>query len=72
MALMDDEDRPIVKSVAEFEALSAYEKGYAIYMLGNRGDEPHVPKTYEPRDGERVEYERGQQQATQDTQDGEE
>lgn len=32
----------------QFEKLSAYDKGYACYMLGAREDEPNVPNHWEP------------------------
>ena len=32
----------------EFKALSPRERGYAVYMLGARKDEPHVPNEINP------------------------
>lgn len=52
-----------IKSHAEFEQLSAWGKGYAVYVLGERNNEPYVPKTYAPSAGDRKEYEQGQQAA---------
>lgn len=57
---------------AEFKAMSAYEKGYAVYMAGSREDEPHVPADYKPRKEDRKEFERGQFQAMLQAQDSEE
>lgn len=44
---------------AQWRAMSAYEKGYAVYMAGERDDEPNVPATYRPRLADRPEYVRG-------------
>ena len=57
---------------AEFEALSPYEKGYAVYWAGHRDDQPNIPERFEPMDGDREEYERGQFAAVLDAQDSEE
>lgn len=61
-----------IQSKAHFECLSAYEKGYAVYMFGCDNAEPHVPETYAPTPEEAADYARGQRQAVQDVQDGEE
>ena len=31
----------------EFEALTDYQKGYVVYMMGSCDDQPNVPETYE-------------------------
>jgi hypothetical protein len=59
-------------TAAQFSALSPYGKGYAVYMLGDREDEPNVPKEWTPREDEAEEYKEGQMQAVLDVQDGEE
>lgn len=56
----------------KFSEMSAYEKGYAVYMLGERDDVPEVPSSYEPSPEERAEYERGQLAAVLVAQDSEE
>lgn len=55
----------------EFAQLTAYEKGYVVYWCGAREDQPNVPESYEPSDGERADYKRGQMQAVLDAQDSE-
>lgn len=44
----------------EFENADAYNKGYAVYMVGAREDQPNVPATYTPTPGENAAYDRGQ------------
>ena len=56
----------------DFEKLSAFDKGYAVYRLGALEDEPHMPESYAPTEAEREEYERGQYQGMLDTVDEEE
>ena len=53
----------------EFEGLTAYEKGYAVYLFGYRQDQPAVPKFYEPEPEDAEEYGRGQQEAILSVQD---
>jgi len=55
-----------------FTQLSAFDKGYAVYMCGARDDYPDIPETYEPTAQERDEYLRGQALAVQHAQDLEE
>lgn len=62
-------------SAKKFLGLSAYSRGYAVYMLGERDDQPHVPNEMNPyatgsRDA--IEWDRGNRQAMLDVQDGEE
>lgn len=52
-----------IESHGQFRRFSAYYKGYAVYALGERDDEPHVPKTYTPSAEDREEYDRGQREA---------
>lgn len=59
----------------EFEDLTPYERGYAVYMLGNRDDQPNVPNEsnpYEIDSKEYLEWERGQHMAVLHVMDGEE
>ena len=56
-------------TAAQFSHMNAFTKGYAVYMLGARDDEPHVPESYTPTERERKEYESGQAAAVRDTQD---
>ena len=56
----------------EFDSLPPYPKGYAVYMLGARKDEPNVPRRYKPNEDEREEFDRGERQAVLDAQDSEE
>ena len=58
-----------IVSQKDFDSLSPYGKGYAIYMYGMRLDEPYVPQIYEPAEEEVVDYERGKFQAMLDIQD---
>ena len=44
----------------EFANLKVGAKGYLVYMLGCRSDQPNVPETYRPTDEERSDYESGQ------------
>ena len=39
---------PIVISKKEFLKLTPYQRGYAVYMLGERDDQPHVPNEPNP------------------------
>jgi len=62
-------------SKRQFLKLKPYERGYAVYMAGERDDEPNVPNEQNPyRHGSNnaAEWERGQQQAVLDVQDSEE
>lgn len=61
-----------VVTTQEFAALSAGAKGYAVYMLGSRDDQPNVPETYTPTDGERADYAAGQMHAAIEAQEMEE
>ena len=53
----------------QFKRLNAFQKGFVVYMLGARTDEPHVPESYEPTVRERAHYEFGQQSAVIEAQD---
>ena len=55
-----------------FTSMSAFAKGYAVYMYGARDGYPDIPETYEPTTQERDEYLRGQALAVQHAQDSEE
>lgn len=62
--------KPIRKLVLmKFTQMSAYEKGYAVYMYGERKDYPDIPRTYKPTPQERANYERGQAAAVLEAQD---
>lgn len=61
---------PVIKSVEAFAQLSSYAKGYAVYMLGARNDEPHVPERYKPVKCDQKEYNRGQNAAVLNVQEG--
>ncbi len=52
--------------------MSAYEKGYTVYMFGERSDQPNVPMKYTPTVAEAEDYYRGQHHAMLETQDSEE
>lgn len=56
----------------DFESLSPFGKGYAVYMYGEREDYPGVPKTYTPRTRDLEQYQAGQRLAVQHAQDSEE
>ncbi len=56
----------------EFGKMSAYEKGYTVYMFGERSDQPNVPMKYTPTVAEAEDYYRGQHHAMLETQDSEE
>jgi hypothetical protein len=63
---MSDKQKPI--TAEEFEAASDFNKGYVVYMVGARKDQPNVPKKY---DCDSEEYRRGQRQAMIDVMDSE-
>lgn len=53
-----------------FKLLSPFGKGVAVYMGGERDDEPNVPPVYSYRTERRQrEYQRGQAAAVQECQD---
>lgn len=59
----------------QFRRLRPYARGYAVYMMGEREDQPHVPNEANPyAAGSRQasSWDRGQQQAVLDAQDSEE
>lgn len=53
----------IIKSTEEFEKLSVFDKGYHVYMLGGRDDEPYVPRYYHPKKDEKEDFMKGQHRA---------
>lgn len=59
---------PVTKKA--FDAFSPRSKGYAVYMAGERKDQPNIPKIWVPPDEEsRVEYDKGQAAAVLEVQD---
>lgn len=48
-----------ILSKEEFDNLTPYLKGYAVYMMGSREDQPNVPENYSPSETEKEEYEKG-------------
>ena len=61
-----------VLSRHEFLALSPYDRGYAVYMMGAREDQPNVPDESNPypNGSRRADaWRRGQQAACLDAQD---
>lgn len=58
-----------IMSKAEFAALSAWGKGYAVYMAGMREDQPNIPAHYTPSPDERADYKAGQRAAVIEAQD---
>lgn len=56
-------------TAAGFNKLSARSKGYAVYMMGSREDQPDIPEEYEPSPKDKEEYERGQFAAMLEAQD---
>lgn len=59
----------------DFEALSPLQRGYAVYMLGDREDEPNVPSernSYLSGTIEYLDWARGMTRAVLDAQDSEE
>jgi len=59
-------------TAAEFAAMTPRQKGYAVYMLGARLDQPNIPESYEPAPEDRAEYSAGQSDAIIACIDGEE
>lgn len=60
---------------AQFDALTPYQRGYAVYMLGSRSDEPNVPEEkcpYPAGSPDAAEWDSGQFQAMLTAQDSEE
>ena len=53
----------------EFAALTPRQKGYAVYMAGNRADQPNIPSEYTPEPGDKREYEAGQFEGVLEAQD---
>ena len=55
----------------EFRKLGPFEKGVAVYMMGERDDEPNVPAFfgYSRNKTKQREYQRGQRAAVQECQD---
>lgn len=56
----------------QFAALTPQQRGYAVYMLGERADEPYIPNEsnpYPPGSSEAAEWDEGQQFAVLDVQD---
>lgn len=56
----------------EFEALTPFQKGYAVYMAGSRDDEPNIPANYSPiwaSPQDKADFEAGQLQAVLEVQD---
>ena len=53
----------------EFENMSPYEKGYWVYMVGARDDQPNVPESYTPFSCDVEAFLKGQQAACQDVVD---
>lgn len=47
----------------QFSSLSAYEKGFTVYMCGSCKDQPNVPEEYKPAAEDREEYKAGQHTA---------
>jgi len=58
-----------VMTKSEFDCLSARQKGYVVYMVGARNDQPHVPETYVPCGNDADEYGAGQSDAVLEVQD---
>ena len=59
----------------EFEALDPYNRGYAVYMMGARADQPNVPdekNPYPPGSQQQLAWIRGMTAAVLDAQDSEE
>lgn len=59
----------IIKSQEEFDVLPPYGKGYMVYMLGARDDEPFVHLDYKPSPEDKAEFMRGQNEAVLYAQD---
>ena len=57
---------------AEFRRLSPRDKGFVVYMLGARKEQPNVPESYTPGKRYMREYLKGQRTAVQVAQDSEE
>ncbi len=68
--IQKDRRMSVIKSVEAFAQLSPYAKGYVVYMLGARNDEPHVPERYKPAKYNRKEYNHGQNAAVLNVQEG--
>ncbi len=62
-------------SKSDFKRLNAFQRGYAVYMLGKRKDEPNVPNERNPFPKGSIRAKRwaeGQNVAALDAQDSEE
>ena len=46
-------------TAAEFAAFTPYAKGYAVYMCGDRSDQPNVPHEYTPSPETAADFNRG-------------
>jgi hypothetical protein len=60
------------KTPEQFDALTPWEKGYVVYMCGDRDDEPNVPSEYRPASEDAHQYDAGQFAAVLQVQDSEE
>ncbi len=77
MSMIDGVDGSTKRSYpmtsAEFLALSPWQRGYAVYMMGERDDEPNVPDESCPYcvdTAQAEEWHEGQRMAVLDAQDG--
>lgn len=57
-------------TAAEFDALTPHQKGYAVYMAGDRDDQPNIPSTYVPDPDEAADFAAGQRQGVIEAIDG--
>lgn len=59
----------------EFAELTPFDRGYVVYMAGERDDQPHVPNEanpYPPGSEDAEQWSAGQHRAMLSAQDGEE
>lgn len=58
-----------VVTAEEFAKLPPRSKGYVVYMLGERADQPNVPRRFRPPAGDAEEFKKGEQLAILEAQD---
>jgi len=56
----------------DFNKMTPFQKGYAVYLFGANDDYPAVPAVFVPTLIEKEQYQAGQQQAMLDAQESEE
>lgn len=62
-------------TIEQFSKLTPLQRGYAVYMFGERTDQPHVPEERNPYptgSSDAAQWDEGQRRAVLEAQDSEE